>query len=135
MPGYHPLFSRPPRPSIPLVCDSNSMIHRSAARQTRETLPDGLPGRLLQVNEHEELSLITRWIQQLTSALEYVEKTGFSHHDVHLRNCLLDKNLNLTLSDFDNATTIGQFLESAYTPSARMVPAGPLKGTDGLCGA
>lgn len=60
---------------------------------------------------------------------------GFAHNDVHPRNCLLDKNLNMKLSDFDCATTVGQFLESPYALWARLIPAGPLKDTYGLCGA
>ena len=60
---------------------------------------------------------------------------GFAHNDVHPRNCLLDKNLNLKIADFDYTTTVGQWLTSSYAPWARMLPDGPLKGTYGLCGA
>jgi serine/threonine protein kinase len=116
-------------------CDLNNICHRYCGRQSRETLPDGFPGRLIRVNEYEDPALIARWIRQVTAALEYVEKMGFAHNDVHPRNCLLDKNLNMKLSDFDCATTVGQFLESSYAPWARLIPAGPLKGTYGLCGA
>lgn len=115
-----------------LYCDLNNLRDRITERQTRETLPDGFPGRLVRVNSYEDPALIARWLQQLTSALEYVEKMGYSHNDIHPRNCLLDKNLNLKLSDFDSATTIGQFLTSSYAPWARLLPAGPLKGTYGL---
>lgn len=114
-------------------CGLNNMSYRFSERQTRETLPDGWPGRLMCVNNYEEPALIARWIQQITSALEYVEKMGFSHNDVHPHNCLLDNNFNLKLSDFDSATTVGQFLVSSYAPWARILPAGPLKGTYGLC--
>lgn len=41
----------------------------------------------------------------------------------------------MKLSDFDSATTIGQFLETSYAPWARIIPTGPLKDTHGLCGA
>ncbi|KAL3470177.1 kinase-like domain-containing protein [Aspergillus californicus] len=95
-------------------CNLNNLCYRYIERQTRETLPDGFRGRL---------------------ALEYIEKLGFSHNDVHPRNCLLDKDMNLKLSDFDCTTTIGQFLESSYAPWARLLPAGPLQGTYGLCGS
>lgn len=70
-----------------------------------------MTGRLKRVNNLEDPALIARWIQQVTSALEYVEKMGFSHNDLHPRNCLLDRNLSLELCDFDRTTTIGQFLE------------------------
>lgn len=116
-------------------CDLNNLNYRFTERQTRETLPDGFPGSLIRVNSYEDPALIARWVQQITSALEYVEKMGFSHNDIHLRNCLLDKNLNLKLSDFDSATTIGQFPISSYAPWARILPAGPLKETYGLCSA
>ena len=116
-------------------CDLNSISYRFSERQVREKLPDGWPGRLICVNDYEDPALIARWIQQITSALEYIEKMGFSHNDVHPRNCLLDKDFNLRLSDFDWATTIGQFLLSSYSPWARKLPAGPLKGSYGLCGA
>ncbi|OJD13177.1 serine/threonine protein kinase [Emergomyces pasteurianus Ep9510] len=108
-------------------CDLNNL--------PREELPNGWPGRLICVNSYEDHALIARWIQQVTSALEYIEKMGFSHNDVHPRNCLLDKNFNLKLSDFDWTTTIGQFLLSSYAPWARKIPAGQLKGSYDLCGA
>lgn len=64
-------------------CELNNLHHRFSERQDREILPDGFPGRLLRVNNYEDPALIARWIQQLTSALEYIEKMGFSHNDVH----------------------------------------------------
>lgn len=72
---------------------------------------------------------------QLTSALAYLEKMGISHNDVHPQNCLLDRAQDLKLTDFDHATSIGRFLESTYAPWARTLPAGPLAGSYGLCGA
>lgn len=79
--------------------------------QERETGTNDLHGRLIRVNEYEDPALIARWIQQLTSALEYVEKMGFCHIDLHASNCLLDRNFNLKLADFGCATTIGQPLK------------------------
>lgn len=116
-------------------CDLNNINYRFSERQERETLLDGWPGRLIRVTSFEDPALIARWIQQITAALEYIENMGFSHNDVHPRNCLLDKNLNLKLSDFGCATTIGQYLLSSYAPWARTIPAGPVKGSYGLCGA
>ncbi|KAL3473174.1 kinase-like domain-containing protein [Aspergillus californicus] len=97
--------------------------------------PDQFPVRLLHVKEYEDPGLVARWIRQLTPALEYVESMGCAHNDVHPRNCLLDNSFNLKLADFDCTTKIGQFVETAYTPWARMIPDGPLAGTYGLCGA
>ena len=114
-------------------CDSNRIDLRFSEHQEREKRLDGFPGRLIRVNNYENPALIARWIQQITSALEYVEKIGFSHNDLHARNCLLDHNLNLKLCDFDRATTVGQFLEGVFAPWARKLVDGPLKGSYGLC--
>lgn len=57
------------------------------------------------------------------------------HNNLHEFNCLLDKDLNLKLTGFGRAATIGQFLEDTMPPRARMIVAGPLKGTYGLCSA
>ncbi|KAK9860165.1 hypothetical protein MYU51_010503 [Penicillium brevicompactum] len=46
-----------------------------------------------------------------------------------------EKNLNLKLTDFGRATTIGQFLEGTLPPRAQPLRAGPLQGTYGLCSA
>ncbi|KAL4876405.1 hypothetical protein BJY04DRAFT_199908 [Aspergillus karnatakaensis] len=59
---------------------------------------------------------------------------GYCHNDLAPRNCLLDRNLNLRLCDFDLADTVGQLLEGTRAPWARHLVAGPLKGTYGLCG-
>lgn len=87
-------------------CDLNQLGLRLSERQTCEALPDGSPGRVIRVNEFYEPSLIARWIQQVASALEYIEKMGLAHNDVHPRNCLVDKNRNLKLADFDYTATI-----------------------------
>ncbi|KAL5334932.1 kinase-like domain-containing protein [Aspergillus crustosus] len=92
-------------------------------------------GRLITVKEYEDFVLIARWIQQLTSALAYVEKMGFCHNDLHASNCLLDENSNLKLADFGRATTIGQLLEGVLPPRAKPIRAGPLKSTYELCSA
>jgi serine/threonine protein kinase len=114
-------------------CDLNRVDLRYSEHQEREKCADGFPGRLIRVNHNESSALIARWIQQITSALEYVEKMGFCHNDLHPRNCLLDQNLHLRLCDFDRATTVGKFLEGVYAPWARELVAGPLKGSYGLC--
>ncbi|PGG99673.1 CAMK protein kinase [Helicocarpus griseus UAMH5409] len=116
-------------------CEFNQLGRRLNERQICETLSDGSPGRVISVVKFDDLSLVARWIQQVSSALEYIENMGFAHNNVHPRNCLLDRSLNLKLADFDYTTTIGQWLTSSYAPWARMLPAGPLKGSYGLCGA
>lgn len=116
-------------------CTHQAIAPRFYERQERETGTNGFHGRLIRVKEYEDPALIARWIQQITSALEYVEKVGFCHNDLHASNCLLDRNFNLKLTDFGRATTIGQPLEGTLPPRARPILAGPLKGTYGLCSA
>lgn len=116
-------------------CPHKSIAHRFYKRQERETASNFFLGRLVKVKEHEDPSLIARWIQQSTSALAFVEKLGFCHNDLHASNCLLDTNLNLKLTDFGRAATIGQPLEGVLPPRAQPILAGPLKGTYGLCSA
>lgn len=86
-------------------CDLNQLGRRLNDRQTCETLADGSPGRVISVNEFDDPSLIARWIQQFSSTLAYLEDMKYAHNDIHPRNCLLDRNLNLKLADFDYTTT------------------------------
>ncbi|EER29792.1 kinase domain containing protein [Coccidioides posadasii C735 delta SOWgp] len=116
-------------------CPNQTVGHRLRPRQEREPGVNGFQGRVSRVKEYEDPALVARWLQQLGSALEYVEKIGFCHNDLHEFNCLLDKDFNLKLTDFGRATTIGQFLEDTMPPRARIIVAGPLKDTYGLCSA
>jgi serine/threonine protein kinase len=116
-------------------CTHKAIAPRFYERQERETGTNGFHRRLIRVKEYEDPALIARWIQQLTSALEYVEKMGFCHNDLYVSNCLLDRNFNLKLADFGRATTIGQLLEGTLPLRAKPILAGPLKGTYGLCSA
>lgn len=115
-------------------CTHKSLAPRLYERQERDK-SDGFHGRLLRVKEYEDPALIARWIQQITSALGYVEKMGFCHNDLHASNCLLDEGFNLKLADFGRAATIGQPLKGTLPPRAKPILAGPLKGTYGLCSA
>lgn len=119
-------------------CPHRTIALRLYDRQEREGREEGsnrLRGRLIRVKEYEAPACIARCIQQITSALEYVEKMGFCHNDLHAGNCLLDQDFNVKLTDFGRATTIGQFLEGTMPPRARPILAGPLKGSYGLCSA
>ncbi|KAL4880300.1 kinase-like domain-containing protein [Aspergillus karnatakaensis] len=116
-------------------CTYQALAPRFYEHQEREAGRNGFHGQFIKVKEHEDPALIARWIQQLTSALEHVEKLGFCHNDLHASNCLLDSNFNLKLTDFGRAATIGQPLEGVLPPRARPILAGPLKGTYGLCSA
>ncbi|KAJ5088893.1 hypothetical protein N7456_012509 [Penicillium angulare] len=116
-------------------CTHKSIAPRFYSRQELEQTTNGFHGRLIRVKEYEDPALIARWIQQITSALEYVEKLGFCHNDLHASNCLLDMEFNLKLTDFGRATTVGQLLECTLPPRAKPIIAGPLKGSYGLCSA
>lgn len=116
-------------------CPNNQLDRRLLGHQEREPGVDGLPGRLIHVKEYEDPALVARWIQQLSSALEFVETMGFCHNDLHAGNCLLDKDFNLKLIDFGRVTPIGQLLEGVSVPLAILTRGGPLSGSYGLCGA
>ncbi|KAL4967336.1 kinase-like domain-containing protein [Aspergillus stella-maris] len=110
-------------------------IDASTLSNEREKGQNGFRGRLIKVKDYEASALVARWMQQLTSALEHVEKLGFCHNDIHVSNCLLDENFNLKLADVGRASTIGQPLQGVLPPRAMPILAGPLKGTYGLCSA
>ncbi|GAB1195937.1 hypothetical protein APSETT444_005202 [Aspergillus pseudonomiae] len=116
-------------------CTHKAIASRFYERQEGETGANGSHGRVIKVKEYEDPALIARWMQQITSALEYVEKMGFCHNDLHAGNCLLDRNFNLKLGDFGRATTTGQLLEGTLPPRAQLIRAGPLEGTYDLCSA
>ncbi|KAM5444341.1 putative aspartate kinase [Microsporum ferrugineum] len=116
-------------------CCNDNLARRFFNYQERGPRPSGCYGKLISVKQYEDPTLIARWIQQLSSALAFIEKLGYNHNDLHPRNFLLDENLNLKLSDFDRATTIGQFLEGHIPPWAIMLSAGPLQNTYGLTSA
>ncbi|PGH02087.1 serine/threonine protein kinase [Helicocarpus griseus UAMH5409] len=92
-----------------------------------------ISGKLIRVRHYEDPALIARWAQQLTSALEHLEKMGLCHNDLNTTNLLLDESFNLKLTDFGRANRIGQPLEWISAPWALRLNAGPLKGTFGLC--
>lgn len=110
-------------------CPHKAIAPRFFERQERETGTNGHFGLLIRATEYEDPGPIARWIQQITSALEYVEKLGFCHSDLHASNCLLDEKFNVKLADFGRATTIGQLPEGALPPRAMPIVAGPLAGT------
>ncbi|KAJ5730974.1 uncharacterized protein N7483_005482 [Penicillium malachiteum] len=116
-------------------CTHKAMSSRFFDRQERVEAKDNLRGRVVKLNEYEDPALIARWIQQLASALEFIEKMGFCHNDLHASNCLLDSDFNLKLTDFGRAITIGQLLEGIFPPRALPIFDGPLQGSRGLCSA
>lgn len=66
-------------------CPNNTIAPRLYESQERHAGMNGFHGRLIRVKEYEDPTLIARWIQQITSALEYIEKMGFCHNDLHMQ--------------------------------------------------
>ncbi|KAJ6015817.1 hypothetical protein N7540_010408 [Penicillium herquei] len=116
-------------------CEYRSLGSRLGPHQEREVTETAYFGRLIRIKEYEDPNLVARWIQQLSSALAHVEKLCFCHNDLHAGNCLLDSNINLKLSDFGRATTVGKFLEDMVAPRALPIRDSLLKGSYGLCSA
>jgi serine/threonine protein kinase len=115
-------------------CSTNNLHQRFLSRQIRETTEDD-PGRVIDVTAKDDIGTICRWLQQLVSATAFLEKLFIAHNDLHPRNLLLDKYLNMKLSDFDSSGKIGEDLPGAPAPYARVLNHGPNRGGFGLCGA
>ena len=73
-----------------------------------------------------------RWIQQLTSALAWIEQLGYVHGDLRPANIFLDETENIKLGDFDCAVKKGEQLLAASEPFCKLneayepPPAGPI---------
>lgn len=61
----------------------------------------------------------TRWIQQITSVLEYVEKMRFSHNALHTSNWLPDSKFYLNLTGFGRVASIRHPLEGNLLSRAK----------------
>ena len=63
--------------------------------------------------------LEVRWIQQLVSAVEWLEGLGIAHGDLRPSNILLDNSQNLKIIDFDCAVKFGGELIAGGAPFSK----------------
>ena len=67
-------------------------------------------------NNKCDLDIIVKWCHELASALAYLAEIPIIHRDVAARNCLLDDELNLKLSDFGMAKVMVHVREEQKNP-------------------
>jgi serine/threonine protein kinase len=65
--------------------------------------------------------LEVRWIQQLVSAVVWLEGLGIAHRDLRPSNILLDTSQNLKLIDFDCAVKFGEELIAGGAPFCKRI--------------
>ena len=75
-----------------------------------ERLGMSLAERLTPIALPVDPGLEVRWIQQLVSAVAWLEGLGIAHGDLRPSNILLDTSQNLKLIDFDCAVKFGEEL-------------------------
>jgi serine/threonine protein kinase len=61
-----------------------------------------------------------RWINQLVSAAEWLERLGYAHGDLRPENILVDKLGDIRIVDFDATVTIGSELLLATLPFCKV---------------
>lgn len=62
----------------------------------------------------------SRWIQQLASAMEWLERLGYAHGDLRPANILLDARDMIKVADFDSTVRIGEPLLVATAPFCKL---------------
>ncbi|KAI1759155.1 kinase-like protein [Hypoxylon sp. FL1150] len=65
-------------------------------------------------------SVQERWVQQLTSALAWIENLGYVHGDLRPANIFLDANEDIRLGDFDAAVKKNEQLFVASEPFCKL---------------
>ncbi|KAL9101041.1 MAG: hypothetical protein Q9163_003656 [Psora crenata] len=61
-----------------------------------------------------------RWIQQLTSAVEWLERLGYAHGDLRPANILLDAADTIKVGDFDSTVRFGEQLLVTTVPFCKL---------------
>ena len=61
-----------------------------------------------------------RWIQQVASAMEWLERLGYAHGDLRPANILLDAGEMIKVGDFDSTVRIGEQLLVTTAPFCKL---------------
>ncbi|TIA61003.1 hypothetical protein D6C77_03756 [Aureobasidium pullulans] len=110
----HRMLQRHAHPNIIhsiLVLPEGIFLERLGMSLAERLTPTALP-----VDPGLEL----RWIQQLVSAVAWLEGLGIAHGDLRPSNILLDTSQNLNLIDFDCAVKFGEELIAGGAPFCKM---------------
>lgn len=67
-----------------------------------------------------ELGVQYQWIQQLVSAVEWLERLGYAHGDLRPANILLDAEDTIKVCDFDSTVRFGEQLLVAGAPFCKL---------------
>lgn len=110
-------FLRLPDANFLAFMSGGSLDDRLKSHQVR----DGPFGKVLCVNKTEPVELVRQWLQELCSAVVWLESLGYVHGDLRPNNLLLDKNNNLKLADFDCTEKVGEPSSGNGAPWARVL--------------
>ncbi|KAL9103188.1 MAG: hypothetical protein Q9163_001754 [Psora crenata] len=115
--------------------EGGSLEQRLSAQQVRSK--PGICGQVVQVIKHEPITLVERWISELSDAVAWLEALGYVHGDLAPRNLVLDRDDHLKLVDFEHLAEIGTVSDGNQCPYARVLgpEAGSQKGSYGVYSA
>ncbi|KAE9970805.1 hypothetical protein EG328_006070 [Venturia inaequalis] len=122
-------FLRVPTGNFLALYTGGTLEERLRGHQNRSEGPGG--GIIMEVKQKESISLVERWIMELSNAAAWLESLGYVHNDIRPPNLLLDAHDHLKLADFDSVQEIGTPAEGSAAPWARVL--GPEAGEE--CGS
>ncbi|KAK0114064.1 hypothetical protein ONS95_014303 [Cadophora gregata] len=112
-------FLRVPTGNFLAFYSGGTLDERLRKHQIRDEGPHG--GSLMEVKKREPISLVERWIMELSSAAAWLESLGYVHTDIRPPNLLLDSHEHLKLTDFDSVQELGTRAEGSASPWARVL--------------